>query len=143
MTDAQADVDAAARVEARARRELIVSHLPLIRPVVLNMAAGWPPHVDREDLVATGALGLIDAAHRYDPGTGVPFASYATWRIRGSVLDAVRVADWAPRNLRGFERRQHVAGAPRPAGVAARHGRRLRHARGHGRRALPRLVFAS
>ena len=82
------------------RGALAESHLHLVDHVVHQVAAGFPRHVDRDDLRGAGAAGLVDAAHRYDPATGVPFARYASIRIRGAVLDATRTRDWATRRLR-------------------------------------------
>lgn len=80
--------------------ELAESHLYLVEHVVQQLAAGFPRHVDRDELRGAGAAGLVDAANRYDAATGVPFARYASIRIRGAVLDATRTRDWATRRLR-------------------------------------------
>jgi RNA polymerase sigma factor for flagellar operon FliA len=84
---------------------VIEQHLPLVRHVVFQAATHFPRHVDREELARAGALGLVEAAHRYDGSRGVPFERYAAQRIRGAMLDAVRAADWAPRSLRTSSRR--------------------------------------
>jgi RNA polymerase sigma factor for flagellar operon FliA len=80
--------------------ENLKSHMPLVRSVVDRMRASLPPHVDVEDLYSVGLLGLIQALRRFDPTLGVTFASYATMRIRGAVLDELRRADWMSRSLR-------------------------------------------
>jgi RNA polymerase sigma factor FliA len=80
--------------------ELAESHLHLVDHLVHQLAARFPRHVDRDELRGAGAAGLVDAAHRYDPATGVPFARYASIRIRGAILDATRTRDWATRRLR-------------------------------------------
>jgi RNA polymerase sigma factor FliA len=80
--------------------ELIESHLHLVDHVVHQLAARFPRHVDRDELHGAGAAGLVDAAHRYDASTGVPFPRYASIRIRGAILDATRTRDWATRRLR-------------------------------------------
>ena len=80
--------------------ELVEANLHLVDHVVHQVASGFPRHVDRDELRGAGAAGLVDAAHRYDPDTGVPFARYASIRIRGAVLDATRTRDWATRRLR-------------------------------------------
>lgn len=79
---------------------LVEEHLHLVNHVVNQLSARFPRHVDRDELRGAGAAGLVDAAHRYDPSTGVPFARYASIRIRGAVLDATRSRDWATRRLR-------------------------------------------
>lgn len=86
-------------------RELIEQHLPLVRHVVFQVAVNFPRHVDREELATAGALGLVEAARRYEPDRGVPFDRFAAQRIRGAILDAVRAADWAPRSVRNLARR--------------------------------------
>lgn len=75
-------------------------HLHLVDHVVHQIAARFPRHIDRDELRGAGAAGLVDAAHRYDASTGVPFARYASIRIRGAILDATRTRDWATRRLR-------------------------------------------
>lgn len=80
--------------------ELIETHVHLVDHVVHQLAARFPRHVDRDELHGAGAAGLVDAAHRYDASTGVPFARYASIRIRGAILDATRSRDWATRRLR-------------------------------------------
>lgn len=81
-------------------RTVIEQHLPLVRHIVFQVAVRFPRHVDREELARAGALGLVEAARRYDSARGVPFGRFAAQRIRGAILDAVRSADWAPRSLR-------------------------------------------
>jgi RNA polymerase sigma factor for flagellar operon FliA len=70
----------------------------------------FPRHVDREELVRAGVLGLVQAAHRFDPTKGVNFNHYAAQRIRGAILDAVRTIDWAPRSVRRAGRVMEAAG---------------------------------
>ncbi|MGI8754792.1 MAG: sigma-70 family RNA polymerase sigma factor [Acidimicrobiales bacterium] len=86
-------------------QKLIEDHLPLVRHVVFQVAVNFPRHVDREELATAGALGLVEAARRYDDSRGVPFDRFAALRIRGAILDAVRAADWAPRSVRNLARR--------------------------------------
>jgi RNA polymerase sigma factor for flagellar operon FliA len=83
----------------------IEDHLPLVRTIVSQVSSTFPRYVDREELARAGALGLVEAARRYDGSRGVPFGRFATRRIRGAVLDAVRAADWAPRSVRNLARR--------------------------------------
>jgi RNA polymerase sigma factor FliA len=83
----------------------IEDNLPLVKHVVFQVAVHFPRHVDREELARAGALGLVEAARRYDGSRGVPFERFAAQRIRGAILDAVRAADWAPRSVRLLARR--------------------------------------
>ena len=96
----QRDSERIALVDLQDRNALAERNLHLVDHVVNQLAAGFPRHVDRDELKGAGAAGLVDAAHRYDPSTGVPFARYASIRIRGAVLDATRTRDWATRRLR-------------------------------------------
>jgi RNA polymerase sigma factor for flagellar operon FliA len=83
----------------------IEANLPLVKHVVFQVAVHFPRHVDREELARAGALGLVEAARRYDEDRGVPFERFAAQRIRGAILDSVRAADWAPRSVRLLARR--------------------------------------
>jgi RNA polymerase sigma factor FliA len=85
----------------QAREEMIVKNLPLVTFVVGRMAdesAASP--LDREEAIAYGVEGLIQAVDSYDPSRGTTFASFAIRRIRGSILDAIRRMDVLPRSLR-------------------------------------------
>nr|NIR42216.1 FliA/WhiG family RNA polymerase sigma factor [Actinomycetota bacterium]NIS37397.1 FliA/WhiG family RNA polymerase sigma factor [Actinomycetota bacterium]NIT99261.1 FliA/WhiG family RNA polymerase sigma factor [Actinomycetota bacterium]NIU22859.1 FliA/WhiG family RNA polymerase sigma factor [Actinomycetota bacterium]NIU71827.1 FliA/WhiG family RNA polymerase sigma factor [Actinomycetota bacterium] len=77
---------------------LVLESLDLVGAIVRELSARFPAHVDRGELWGAGALGLVEAARRFDPGTGVPFRRYAAIRIRGAVLDQTRRADWATRS---------------------------------------------
>lgn len=92
------------------RRSYIEENLPLVRHIVFQVAVHFPRHVDREELARAGALGLVEAAHRFDESRGVPFNRFAAQRIRGAILDAVRSTDWAPRSVRTIARTLEQAG---------------------------------
>ena len=98
------------RGAADERRSHIEDNLPLVRHIVFQVAVHFPRHVDREELARAGALGLVEAAHRFDPTRGVPFNRFAAQRIRGAILDAVRSTDWAPRSVRTVARSIEQAG---------------------------------
>jgi RNA polymerase sigma factor FliA len=87
----------------------IEANIPLVKHVVFQVAVHFPRHVDREELIRAGALGLVEAARRYDESRGVPFERFAAQRIRGAILDSVRAADWAPRSVRLLARRLEAA----------------------------------
>lgn len=90
-------------------RALVESHLPLVRHVLAGVAAHYPRHADREELAQAATLGLVEAAHRFDGSRGVPFERWASLRIRGAIVDAVRALDFAPRTLRSAARDVEVA----------------------------------
>ncbi len=85
--------------------QLIEANLPLVKHIVFQVAVHFPRHVERDELARAGALGLVEAARRYDESRGVPFERFAAQRIRGAILDAVRAADWAPRSVRTLARK--------------------------------------
>jgi RNA polymerase sigma factor for flagellar operon FliA len=87
-----------------AQRELVEQHLPLGGQVLHRVAFHYPRHADREELAQAARLGLVEAATRFDASRGVPFGSWATLRIRGAILDAVRALDVVPRTVRSAER---------------------------------------
>jgi RNA polymerase sigma factor for flagellar operon FliA len=91
------------------RASLVEANLPLVKHVVLQVAGHFPRHVDRHELARAGALGLVEAAQRFDPARGVPFDRFAARRIRGAILDAVRAVDWAPRSVRALGRALETA----------------------------------
>ncbi|MGB6059849.1 MAG: sigma-70 family RNA polymerase sigma factor, partial [Microthrixaceae bacterium] len=91
------------------RAQLAEEHLPLVEQVVLRISGGFPRFVDRSELAAAGTLGLVEAACRYDFDRGIPFAGYATQRIRGAVLDVARSADWTSRSVRRTARDAEAA----------------------------------
>lgn len=94
---------------ARERDALIEQHLPLVQHVLYQIAAHFPRHADRDELAQAATLGLVEAAHRYDPERGVPFDRWAAVRIRGAILDSVRALDFAPRSLRAASRQLEEA----------------------------------
>lgn len=83
-----------------ARQSLIESYLPLVEYVANRLSAGLPKKVSRDDLYSYGVMGLIDAVEKFDYERGLQFETYASWRIRGAVIDGLRQGDWAPRSVR-------------------------------------------
>lgn len=82
------------------REKLIMEYAPLVKVVAgrLSMYLGY--NVEYEDLVSYGIFGLIDAIDKFDLGKDVKFETYASLRIRGSILDQIRKMDWIPRTVR-------------------------------------------
>jgi RNA polymerase sigma factor for flagellar operon FliA len=93
------------------RDALIERHLPLVQHVLYQIASHFPRHADRDELAQAATLGLVEAAHRFDPARGVPFDRWAVVRIRGAILDSVRSLDFAPRSLRAASRQLEEARA--------------------------------
>ena len=82
------------------RDELILEHLPQIKYIAQRISTKLPSHVELNDLVSAGVLGLLDAIDKFDVNRGVKFKTYAELRIKGAILDSLRNLDWAPRSLR-------------------------------------------
>lgn len=82
------------------RDRLVVEHLPLVRFIARRVHERLPQHVELEDLVSAGVLGLIDAVAKFDGRKQVQFKSYAQFRVRGAIIDSLRMIDWSPRELR-------------------------------------------
>lgn len=74
-------------------------HMPLVHQVVARVLRRLPPNVQRDDLLAAGAIGLLDALRR-SPERGPQFEAYARIRIRGAVVDELRAQDWLSRRAR-------------------------------------------
>jgi RNA polymerase sigma factor FliA len=87
-------------VDAAERDRLLVEHLPNVRFIARRIHERLPQHVDLEDLVSAGVVGLIDALGKFDFSKKVQFKSYAQFRVRGAILDSLRTLDWSPRELR-------------------------------------------
>lgn len=83
-----------------AKKALIEAYLPLVDYVSGRLAVSLPKNVSREDLSSYGIMGLIDAVEKFDLDRGLQFETYASWRIRGAVIDGLRQGDWVPRSVR-------------------------------------------
>jgi RNA polymerase sigma factor for flagellar operon FliA len=100
----------AQQAAALARRDaLILEHLKLTKIIAIRTHANLPVHVDLDDMVHAGLLGLIDAANKFDPDKHVVFSSYAKHRIKGAILDSLRQLDWASRDMRRRQKEVDVA----------------------------------
>jgi RNA polymerase sigma factor for flagellar operon FliA len=83
-----------------AKQSLIEQHLPLVDYVVGRLLIGLPKNVSRDDISSYGIMGLIDAIEKFDYERGLQFETYASWRIRGAMIDGLRQGDWVPRSVR-------------------------------------------
>lgn len=82
------------------QERVLLEHLPVVRFLARRIHERLPQHVEIEDLVSAGIVGLMDAFAKFDPDKKVQFRSYAQFRIRGAILDSLRTLDWSPRELR-------------------------------------------
>jgi len=106
-----ASAAAAAAARINKRDKIILEHLPLVKAIAVRVHENLPVHVDLDDLVHAGILGLFDAVTKFDPDKQVVFSSYAKHRIKGAILDSLRQLDWASRDLR--RRHKQVEAATR------------------------------
>jgi len=100
--------------------ELVRDNLPLVGYLVAEVAAKLPGHVSRDDLTSAGMMALAQAARGFDAERGVPFARFATVRIRGAIIDELRSHDWASRSVR-IKARQRAAAEEELAATLGRH----------------------
>ena len=102
-------------------QEMVDNSLPGVRYLANRIANRLPAHVDVEDLIQVGLVGLLQSAGRYDPARGVKFQTYANRRVEGAMLDYLRSLDWRPRSVRrrGRELNQAVAMAEQRLGESA------------------------
>ena len=89
------DADAALRREA-----LVLQHLPQVRLIARRIHDRLPSYVSLDDLISTGIIGLMAAIDNFDPSLNIQLNTYAERKIRGAILDGLREADWAPREVR-------------------------------------------
>ena len=80
--------------------EAITENTGLVRLLARHTIRRLPASVELDDLVQDGMIGLLDAATKFDPARGDPFPNFAVGRIRGAMLDGLRVNDWFPRSVR-------------------------------------------
>jgi RNA polymerase sigma factor for flagellar operon FliA len=85
---------------AKSRDELILEHLPQVKLIAKRLQKSLPASVSLDDLISSGIVGLIAAVDRYDPKQEVKLKTYAEYKIRGAILDSLRMLDWAPREKR-------------------------------------------
>jgi RNA polymerase sigma factor for flagellar operon FliA len=83
-----------------ARNALWVHYQGLVRYIADRQKTKLPDCIDVQDLVSAGNMGLLDAINKFDPTKGTRFETYCVPRIRGSMVDSIRAADWVPRLIR-------------------------------------------
>ena len=93
------------------RDRLILTYAPLVKYVAGRVGSGLPAHVDEEDLVSYGLLGLMGAIDRFDPTRDIKFETFAIARIKGAIIDELRSLDWVPRSVRARARDVEKANA--------------------------------
>ena len=88
------------RANTKHRDELIIENLHLVNVIAAYVRRSVPVHIELDDLIHAGTMGLFDAASKYQAEKEVAFSTYAKHRIRGAILDSLRQLDWASRDMR-------------------------------------------
>lgn len=91
----------AMKIEEKSREDLIIQYAPLVKTIVERIACKVPSYIaEKEELLNVGIIGLISALAKFDSRRNVQFETYARYRIKGAVLDELRLRDWMPRSTR-------------------------------------------
>ncbi|HCR97061.1 MULTISPECIES: RNA polymerase sigma factor FliA [Halomonas] len=80
--------------------ELFTQYMPLVRRHALTLQVRLPASIELDDLIQAGTVGLLEALGRFDAAHGASFATFASQRIRGAMVDELRTRDWLPRSVR-------------------------------------------
>jgi RNA polymerase sigma factor for flagellar operon FliA len=94
---------------AEEREQAILDHLPQVRMIARRIHERLPEHINIDDLISAGTLGLISAVDNFDSSQNVLLKTYAEYRIRGAILDSLRGLDFAPRQKRRQARQIEAA----------------------------------
>jgi RNA polymerase sigma factor for flagellar operon FliA len=103
--------------------ELVLKHAELVKRIAYHVVSRLPSHIEVDDLIQAGMIGLLNAAQNYTPTKGANFETYAGIRIRGAMLDEARKSNWTPRST--FRHAKQVSQA-----IRAIEGRTGRDAKG-------------
>ena len=99
MTQAEVAYKTSAE-EVDDRNDLVMQELSQVYYIASRIRERLPQHVELEDLVNAGVLGLLEASRTFDRSKNAQFKTFAKFRIRGAILDSLRDADWGSRYLR-------------------------------------------
>jgi len=109
VVDAEEGAEAAIAKPAndyRAQREIYEKYLPIVRRIAMRTVRSLPPSVTIDDVISAGWLGMVEALGRRTPDmTDDHFEAFASYRVRGAILDHLRMLDPMSRKLRGASRR--------------------------------------
>ncbi|KXZ39795.1 RNA polymerase sigma factor for flagellar operon FliA [Alkalithermobacter thermoalcaliphilus JW-YL-7 = DSM 7308] len=82
------------------KKEIILKYLELVKVICGRLYNYYGANIEYDDLIGYGIIGLIDAIEKYDPNKNIKFETYASVRIRGTIIDEIRNLDWVPRSIR-------------------------------------------
>lgn len=87
---------------------LVEKYTPLVTYHVQRISTGLPRNVSRDEIMSLGLQGLFDALTKFDPGRDLKFDTYASFRIRGTIIDGLRKEDWLPRSSRDRSKKMKI-----------------------------------
>lgn len=91
------------------RADQVLEYMPLVHIVAHKIHSRLPPQVELDDLISAGVVGLLDAFSKFDADNGAQFRTYAQFRVRGAILDSLRIGDPGSRDTRRKGRELHAA----------------------------------
>jgi RNA polymerase sigma factor FliA len=100
MTAQSVNVQPQTNCSLEARDRIVIRHLPLVRVIAIRIHQNLPAHIELDDVIHAGVIGLLDAIEKYDSSKNVEFPAYAKHRIKGAIFDSLRESDWASRDMR-------------------------------------------
>ena len=91
------------------RQALVTEHVWLVEVIAHRVRQNLPVHISIDELISAGTMGLMDAAIKFDGRRKKPFSTYAKYRIKGAMLDSLRMMDWASRDVRSLKKKTDAA----------------------------------
>lgn len=91
--------------DTKAAEQLVKIYMPLVDYHVQRISSGLPSNISQEELKSLGLVGLFDALSKFDPSRDLKFNTYASFRVKGAILDGLRKKDWLPRSVREKSKR--------------------------------------
>jgi len=79
--------------------QTLTEYAHVVKRIATHVISRLPANVQLDDLIQAGMIGLLEAKNNYDYSKGASFTTYASIRIRGSILDELRRGDWVPRSV--------------------------------------------
>ena len=82
------------------KQKLVLRYVYLVRMIAMNMRGVYMNFTELEDVVNEGIITLMNVIEKFDPNKNAEFETYASLRIRGTIIDMARKQDWLPRSAR-------------------------------------------
>ena len=87
------------------KEDLVDQYAPMVKRIAYHLKSRLPAHIQLDDLIQSGMIGLLESARNYDAELGASFETYSSIRVRGAMLDEMRKNDWTPRSVHRNSRR--------------------------------------